>query len=323
MPIGVLALLAMAAAPPGRAPLRLQFDNCPDIDQATVGRVVTTELEAPLADERRDGAVTTANAQCTDARVRLTIDDPLTGKSTTRSLDLDDQPRRLRSRLLGLAISEAVLASWIELQLTPEPPSAQPAVAPPETRREAAHIAERRLQAASPARSLASREIVAGPALRWFSSGLLTLGLSGGARHWLDHHPLAGVGLDLDASYGERSVPNVARASATSLSLAPCLLMRGAFGSNVVTAGAGWRVGAARLSAEPASPRPGRAAWRGWTGPFLAVDFSVPLSDSLFLRASAESGYLLVPARGRVGSVGVIALDASWLGGLLSLGTKL
>ena len=324
MHIGLLALLAMAQAPPGRAPLRLQLDKCADIDPAAVSRVVTTELEAALADEREPGAVTTAAAECAAARVRLTIDDPVTGKSTTRSLDLDGQPRGLRSRLLGLAIAEAVLASWIELQLTREA-SAPPAgaVASPETRREAADIAERRLQGKA-ARPAAAREILAGPALRWFSSGLLTYGLAASARHWLDQEPTAGVGLELDGGYGERTLPDVARANATSLSLAPCLLMRSDFGHVMATASAGWRVGLARLSAVPDYlQRSGRSAWRGWTGLFLAVDVVVPLGRSMFLRGSAESGYTLVPAVGGVDSVDVVALEGAWLGAALSLGTKL
>ena len=324
MQISLFVLLALEAAPPIHAPLRLQINKCSDTDQATVSRVVAMELEAALADDGR-GAITTATVECGDAQVRLTIDDPVTGKSTTRTLDLEGQTRSLRSRLLGLAISEAVLASWIELELTPAPPAPPPGeVASPETRRQATDIAERHLQVTSRVGSKWPREIAAGPAARWFTSGLLTLGLSGSARHWLKNHPLAGVELEIDGSYGEQSVANVARASATSLSLAPRLLMRSAFGRIGVMAGAGWRVGLARLSSEPASTlRSGRTALRGWTGPFLAVNLDVPLWRSFFLRASVESGYALVPARGEVNSVRVIALEGSWLGGLLSLGAAL
>jgi hypothetical protein len=320
----LLVLLAVAATPLGRAPLRLQLDKCVDIDQALVSRVVTMELDAGLADDRQSEVIATAKAECADAQVRLTIDDPVTGKSTTRTLELERQPRGVRSRLLGLAISEAVLASWVELQLTREPPPSQPGVtASPEIRRKAADIAERRLQVPRPDSSPAW-DIAAGPAVRWFSSGLFTVGLTGGARRWFGKQPTAGVGLELDGSYGERSVARVARADATSLSLAPCLLMRSNLGRLVVTANAGWRVGLAHLSAVPANTlRSGRAAFRGWTGPFLAVEVRVGLWRSISLRASMESGYAIVPARGGVDSVDVIAIDGSWLGGLLSMGTTL
>jgi len=295
------------------------------MDRTTVNRVVTMELEAAPDDERLDGALTTASAQCEGGRVRLTVEDPVTGKSVSRTLDIEDQPRGLRSRLLGLAISELVLASWIELQLTQAPPRPpMDAMAWPEARREAASIAGRRLRVASPDRGSAPREIGVGPSARMFTSGLLTYGLAASARHWLDRRPTAGVGLEIDGHYGKESIPAFANASALSLSLAPCLLMRSTFGPIVAVAGAGWRVGLARLAADPASAlRSGRAAWRGWTGPFLAVDLSVPVSRSLFLRASVESGYALVPARGRVGSVHVVELEGAWLGGVLSLGAKL
>lgn len=321
---GWLALLAMAAAPPGRAPLRLQLDRCPDVDQATVSRVVTLELEAALADGTTEGSVTTAHAECGDARVLLTIDDPVTGKSTTRTLDLDGQPRGLRSRLLGLAISEAVLASWVELQLM-EPPLAPPgASAGTATRREAADIAERHLQVSQRVAWPPPRDIVLGPEVRWFSSGLLALGLSGSAQRWLDQHPLAGVGLQFDGSYAERTVADLGHGTAISLALAPSLLMRSTFDEVHVTAGAGWLFGLALLTGEPASPlRTGRSALRGWTGPFVAVDVNLALWRSVFLRMALESGYALVPARGGVDGVQVVAFDGTWLGGALSLGTRL
>jgi len=321
--LGLLVLLA-AASSPTRAPLRLQLDQCPDMDRMTVRRVVSMELEASLATESQAGAITTASAQCADGRVHLIIEDPVTGKRMTRTLDLEDQPRPLRSRLLGLAISEAVLASWLELQLTPEPtPSRPDAVAQPEARRAAAHIAERRLQEKPPARAKAPAETVIGTIVRRFSSGLLTFGLSGSARHWLDRSPHAGIGIDTDVGYGEQSV-SVARAKSVSMSMAPSLLMRSSFGRITVAAGAGWRLSMAWLSGEPANPfQPGRAGWRAWTGPFLSADLGVPLSGSLFLRASVEIGHVLVPARGRLAATTVIALEGSWLGGLLSVGTTL
>lgn len=322
---GLLLAVVLAAAPSGRAPLRLQFEQCPDIDQTTVRRVVTMELEAALADERPGGALTTATAACTGTTVRLTIDDPVTEKSTARTIDLDGQPRSLHSRLVGLAISEAVLASWIELRLAPDRPSTAPSeTAWPETRRAAAAIAFRRLRDTAPPSPPVRPQLMAGPALRWFSSGLLTLGLGASTRHWLDADARAGVEIALDVGHGQRSVTDVAQASATTLSLAPSIVMRGDFAPVVVTAGAGWRVGLARLAADPHSPlRTGRGAVRPWTGPLLAVALSLPLGRSFLLCAGVETGYVLAPARGGIAGVEVIALAGSWLAGTLSLGATL
>jgi hypothetical protein len=321
--LGVLLVLAMAAASPGRAPLRLQLDNCPDIDQATVNRVVTVELQAALMDER--GVVTTAKAACNGGEVDLTIDDPVTGKSSSRTVPLGGQPPGLHSRLLGLAISEAVLASWVELRLAPEQRwSPSISLASFEARRDAADIAERRLQTVAQTAPPALPDIAVGPSARWFSSGLRMLGLSGSTRRWLRNHPSAGVGLAFDAGHGETSVPNLARASATSASLAPFMAMRGAFDPVVITAGAGWRAGLARLSADPVrSLRWGQSAWRGWTGPFLGAELTLPVWRATHVSAGVEVGYALVPAHGRIDGTPVIGLEGSWLNALLALGTTL
>ena len=62
---------------------------------------------------------------------------------------------------------------------------------------------------------------------------------------------------------------------------------------------------------------------RAWGGPFLAVAISVPLWRSVFLHAEVESGYTVVAARGRIDSVQVIGIEGSWLGTVVSLGTRL
>jgi hypothetical protein len=323
--LGLVALVAMAALPSGRAPLRLEFERCADIDPATVGRVVAIELDAALADERQSDAVTTAKAECSDGRVSLTIDDPVTGKSSTRTVELLGQPQGLRSRLLGLAISEAVLASWIELHLAREQRwSPAMTFAAFEARRDAADIAERRLQSTTREPVSPRTDVTLGPSARWFSSGLRMLGAAAHVRHWLGSYPNAGLGLDADGGYGTADEPYVAHASAASASLAPKLLVRADVAHVEITAGAGWRMGLARLSAEPSSPRRwGVASVRGWGGPFLAVELSVPLSHSVFLHAEVETGYAVIAARGRIDSTQVIGIEGSWLGTVLSLGTRL
>ena len=326
MPPGLAVLLVVAVGPvtqADRAPLRLEIEGCADIDPTVVSRVLTVELGATLEDA--SSGIATAHVQCREPEVQVTIDDPITGKRTTRVLNLEGQPRGMRSRLLGLAISEAVLASWIELQITPAPavvPSA--AVAPPEMRRQAANIAGRRVQVVTRTSSVERFELSAGPAAQWFGSGLVALGFSAAAIRWLRAYPFVGVALDLDGGYGEQSKANLGRASATDLSLAPRLLMRAGFGRLSVAAGAGWGAGLARLSAEPAdSLRAGHTALAAWTGPFLALDLDIRLWRSMFLRAGVEGGRVLAPAAGTIGGVRAIALDGAWIRGAFSLGVKL
>jgi hypothetical protein len=271
------------------------------------------------------GVVTTAHVECRGAEVGVTVDDPVTGKTSTRVLDLAGQPRDLRSRLLGLAISEAVLASWIELAIAPEPalPPDAPTV-PPEARREVADIAARHVSPAARASFIERYKLAVGPAVRWFGSGLVAKGLAVDAFCFLRSYPFAGTALDLDGGYGDSFVANVGRASATSITLAARFFVRADRGPLSAMAGAGWRAGLAGLSSEPESTaRVGRSATVGWTGPFAALDLSASVSRALFVRAGLEGGRVLIPARGTVQGVRVIAFDGAWLGGEISLGVKL
>jgi hypothetical protein len=320
--VTLFLIAALPASPTSQLPLRLEMDGCADLDQAVVKRVLTMELGASLV--VAGGVATTARAQCRASEVEVTVEDPVTGKATTRVLDLEGQPRDLRSRLLGLAISEAVLASRLELAIPLEPTSSAKAPAPPEPRREAADIAARNVTPAVRGSSLNRTESAAGPTLRWFGSGLVVKGLAAGAVHRLRSHPSVGAALDLDGGYGDRFVTSVGRASAASIMLASQLFVHTDHSPFSAMAGAGWRAGLARLSSEPESTlRVGRSATVGWTGPFLAVDLSVSLWRSLFVRAGLEGGRVLIPARGTVQGVRVIAFDGAWLGGAILLEMKL
>jgi hypothetical protein len=321
-----LALFLVSAAPApqtSRAPLHLELEGCGDLDQGVVRRVLSMELGTSLGEA--SGQVTTARAECRALEAEVTVVDPVAGKTSTRVLDLSGHPRDLRSRLLGMAISETVLATWIEGAISPEPAlSPNPPTVPPEAPREAADIDAKQASPAGRESSFGRYEIAAGPAARWFGSGLVVKGLAADAIYWRRSYPFAGAALALDGGYGDRFLANVGQASTTTITAASRLFIRTSLGSLSTMAGAGWRVGLARMSSEPESAsRVGRAATVGWTGPFLALDLSVGLWGALFVHAGLESGRVLVPARGTVQGVRVIAFDGSWLGGELSLGMKL
>jgi hypothetical protein len=322
----ILSLFLVAAMPApqtSRAPLHLELEGCGDLDQGVVRRVLSMELGTSL--EEASSQVTTARVECRAFEVEVTVGDPVAGKTTTRVLDLSGHPRDLRSRLLGLAISETVLASWTERAITPDTAlSPAPPTVPPEAPREAADIAARHVSPAVRGSSLGRYEIAAGPAVRWFGSGLVVKALAIDAVYWRRSYPFAGAAIDLDGGHGGRSLANVGQASATSITVASRLFMRTSLGPLSAMAGAGWRAGLARMSSEPENPsRIGRAATVGWTGPFLALDLSVGLWSALLVHAGLEGGRVLIPARGTVQGVSVIAFDGSWLGGEISLGMKL
>jgi hypothetical protein len=318
----ILALLFVAVAPApqtSHAPLHLELQGCGDLDQGVVRRVVSMELGTSLEEARGQGV--TAHVECRAFEVEVTVVDSVAGKTTTRVLDLSGHPRDLRSRLLGLAISETLLATWIEGAIPSEPalPPAPPTLPP-----KAADIVARDVSPAVRRNSRGHYEIAAGPAVRWFGSGLVVKGLAADAVYWRQSYPFVGAALVLDGGYGDRFLANVGQASTTTVSVAPRLFMRTSLGPLSAMAGAGWRAGLARMSSEPESAlRVGRAATVGWTGPFLALDLSMSFWGTLFVHAGLEGGRVQIPARGTVQGIRVIAFDGSWLGGEISLGMKL
>lgn len=325
LPSWVLLLAAWTSAVPDRAPLALELCDCAEIERAVVVRVLSMELGASPAEGERRGPMTTARAECRGSEVRMTIDDPITGKTTTRLLDLAGYPRELRARMLGQAISEAVLASWIELEITPAPAlprSNDPAL--PEIQRQVAHITERHTSVGTQGDARFRYQLSAGPTMRGFGSGLTAFGLTVMALRWLYAHPSLGVGFDMGGDYGEQSRGELGRVNAMALAVAPRLLMRGRFGPVEIQAGAGWRAGLARLEAQPLdSLRAGRAAFLAWTGPFLDLRLLIGFGRSSFVSVGIESGRVLLPAAGTIEGTRVVALDGSWLGGVITVGTKL
>lgn len=91
-------------------------------------RIVGIELAVEPVDVDTLGT-TRVRASCTRDATLLEVDDGVTGKLTSRRIDLEGTARVARSRLLALAIAELVSASWAELRL--RPPSDAPPVFTP------------------------------------------------------------------------------------------------------------------------------------------------------------------------------------------------
>lgn len=88
-------------------------------------RVVRIELGSTIVTGNGAGDpsnTTRVTVTCDGGRVRLRVDDPITGKALERSIEIADVAPAVRARILGLAIVELVAASWIELELRPAQP---------------------------------------------------------------------------------------------------------------------------------------------------------------------------------------------------------
>jgi hypothetical protein len=318
----VVLVLAMVAGVQA-APLRLDLDACTNVDPGIVVRVVTLELgEAPKETEH-NGSITQASVVCRGHAIVVNIDDPVTGKKSSRTLDLNGQEQAIRSRLLGLAISEAVLSSWIELEIAPTPAVPSPsATASTAVRREVERITSQRLKAVlgPPVPHL---QLAAGPTRRWFGSGATATGVSLVGNGWLGRHPSLGMGLAMDMTNAEQNVAGIGSGSAFGFSLAPRLAVRTSFNRASVIAEAGWRVGLVRLVGEPYDTlRAGRSSYAAWTGPMFGGALDMRVWSKLFLRASLEGGRVVNSARGTIGEDRVFALDGSWVQAAFSLGVN-
>lgn len=196
-----LIVLAALVATPAHAedPPRVSVEaDCSAVDREVLLRVVRVELgPAVVIDEPAVEApgVTRVTATCDGNRVRLRVDDPITGKALERSVEIGDVDATVGARLVGLAIVELVAASWIELELRPAAPAADAGASPVPREREDAAVAvvRRRMRAHGRPRSLAIDASVgerrhenalsmrAAEVRGSYRLGWLSLGLDGGA----------------------------------------------------------------------------------------------------------------------------------------------
>jgi hypothetical protein len=125
-------------------PVKLELGECPDLDEAEIRRIAAAELRArPSTDSGPN--VLEIGVTCEGSRVQIRVKDPLSHKGVQRSFNLGLSDPKARSRLVAIAATELVLASWAELEvgrpLTVEPEGGAPTDA---EKRAAAEIAAAR-----------------------------------------------------------------------------------------------------------------------------------------------------------------------------------
>jgi hypothetical protein len=125
--VGLLAWARTASAEP--PPVSLALEHCPHLKTAEIERIFSAELGSP-ATIPGDPNVTEVTIVCEDVRVLIRVTDPLSRKTVQRSFDTSAFDAKATSRLIALAASELVLASWAELYSNPTP-SVQPEGPPP------------------------------------------------------------------------------------------------------------------------------------------------------------------------------------------------
>jgi hypothetical protein len=113
----VLATRVAAAA--GTPPVHLEVEHCDSLDEASIRRIFTADLGAPAAEVAPE--VTEVDISCEGDKVVVKVKDPLSRKTLKRSFDPKSFGNQGQSRLIAIAASELVLASWAELTENPTP----------------------------------------------------------------------------------------------------------------------------------------------------------------------------------------------------------
>lgn len=295
----------------------LQIDDCAAVSPADVRRWLQLELgEQVLTLPDASSSTSVARVGCEEpGRLSVRIDDPLTGKSIWRSIDLSSQVESVRARLLAVAIVELLYASFAELLLDQRTEIATPKPAQPVAVVQAVSgLLEDKLKQPLPPLGV-ELGVVASIAVQQDAPTLLA---GGGLRLLADTHYHLGWDVDLQYLFArtEGSLGSV-RSDRIGGRLAIHGQVR--LSKLVIRGGGGLRLGLVRHVGEPsdALTTVGSVQWGPWVAPVLVGSLSVAIAR-LRLDLALEGGYVVVPVRGHAAGLETTSLSGPQL--LISLG---
>jgi hypothetical protein len=116
------AALVLLAPPAWASPpaVHLSVENCDSLDEPSIRRILSADLGSPTTVEVGP-EVTEVAIACEAERVVIRVKDPLSRKTLRRSFDPRSFGNKAQSRIVAIAASELVLASWAELEANPAP----------------------------------------------------------------------------------------------------------------------------------------------------------------------------------------------------------
>jgi hypothetical protein len=299
--------------------VKVGIEGCPELDRAEIIRIFRMEMHVPAVDARPDAqAVTSASIICgTGGTVQLRVDDTITGKTLSRTVDAVPSTEAT-PRLLALALVELVYATWSELVLSPGP--AVMPVAPP-AEREAAKAAtdavKNRMGIGE--RSWELRISAVGAAQFMFRG---TGGLYGAGLRFSGDHKYH-LGWTADVLYFHGSIDVTSGSVATNmLSFSAAATARYELSIVELRAGLGVRGGAVWLTGNPGDPLTveGRTVTGGFLGPLLFAGVDVRLPRKVSLDLKVEGGWTLVPVKGFDSGSSSVSVDGPWVGVQLGVG---
>ena len=323
--VGLLVWARPASAEP--PPVSLALEHCPHLKTAEIERIFSAELGSP-ATIPGDPSVTEVTIVCEDTRVVVRVKDPLSRKTVQRSFDTKTFDAKATPRLVALAASELVLASWAELYSNPTPsvqpegpaPSSKEAIAVRKALRERSFFAgepEGPVERPDPeeAENRVLRLVALGsvrtfPGEATTAAGEQSTLWGGGARLGEERFKLVAWSVDTLIEHGTvlaHGGEEITANEITSWTLGGSLLAYYSF-RNVFTV----RLGVGLRAGFIAGDSPTVAPW-GWP---LGVSIWTLRVRSFVLEVSGEGGYVAFPASG--GEV-----SGFWLSGQLGVGMVL
>jgi hypothetical protein len=322
--VAALATLSVAESPAQAGDqLQVSFDpgSCardydgPAMRRAFAFELATSSADAELVSSAGDAAVTRIALACEGEVAELTIEDPVTGKSLKRRIQVATTAASARPRLLALAAHELLVASWIELQVAaPKPETAGP-VATAGTRARARRVA---------------RRVLPGPSWALETSALGAIGYDGdllagaGVRVTVDTRWRFGGSADFVAERRNERIDGFGDVEVTSSTAALAAHLGWQFGRFRSRLAAGARVGTATMAGDAdagasvvASSVSGLVA-----SPLARLDLSLAVVGPVTVTTSIEAGVHLLPVRGTVDGMRRTSVDGSWLRGQLAAGWR-
>jgi len=133
--------------------VRLTVEHCQSLDPRAIQRIFSADL-GTTPTNKPGPEVTEVSITCEGEHVAVRVLDPISRKTLRRSFDPRPFGKEAQSRIVAIAASELVLASWAELAANPTPkvPPEGPAPSPGavETARDVVRKRKRSLETAVP-----------------------------------------------------------------------------------------------------------------------------------------------------------------------------
>lgn len=313
---------APAAAPPV-PPVQLAISDCIEVDHTETVRLFAMELRSQPIDGKSGAAkATKAQVACTaTGAFELRVDDPVTGKTLARSIDIRQFPPETRPRLLALALVELIIAAWSELVVVPAPSAALARDESMEQARRAAGITVKNLMPVEPDR-FTLRLTALGAAEKYWGG---TDGLYGGGFCIAgDHGPLLGWSADLLFMHGGASA-GAGSVSVESVDAAVAATIRRPVSYLTLRGGLGFRGGTVWMTGSPADAAhaSGRTIAGPFFGPMATAGFDVGPWRWVTIELRGTGGYVVLPVSGQSAGKRAAAVDGWWTGAMLGLGVSL